>query len=52
MTGRLTRERDAMNGIEVDKGDLEKVRTKLSLKCKKKNDGNMSVMELVKHHRN
>ena len=51
MTGRLTRERDEINGIEIEKGDLEKVRTKISLKFKKNNDGKMSIMELVKHHK-
>ena len=51
MTGRLTRERDVINGIEIEKGDMEKVRTKISLKFKKNNDGKMSIMELVKHHK-
>ena len=41
MTGRLTRERDAINGIEIDKGDIDKVRTKISLKFKTYNDGNV-----------
>jgi hypothetical protein len=52
MTGRLTRERNAINGMEIDKGDLDNRSEPIYLlKFKKNNNGNMSIRELVNHHK-
>ena len=51
VTGRLTREKDEFDGVEVEKGDLDRVRTRLSLKFNKNNDGiSKKILELMNYH--
>ena len=48
----LAREKDAFDGLEIEKGDLGRVRTRASFIFKKHNDGiSASLIELLNMHK-
>ena len=52
LIGILAREKDAFDGLEIERGDLGQVRTRVSFNFKKHNDGiSKSLIELINTHK-